>query len=202
MLKRSFLLCGLAVLVVAVSSCILDPAPGDPPVDPPKNIVVQDLTQKWHVLNNIEYAYNKFNSTVYNDLLDDEFTFFFASGDVGGGLPVQWGRADEFDAADCLFTSKDGGPAGPNCKSDRPVCRSIRMDLIYDNVQWVEVIPEQYPDETWYTTTIPYSFTFEMEPDQTFTSEPNAKAQFTVRNVGTDTAPHWQLVEYRDLAGN
>ena len=58
MLKRSLLLCGLTFLLVLVSSCLFDPEekpPGDDTGDP---IVELDLTQRWHVLNNIEFAYN------------------------------------------------------------------------------------------------------------------------------------------------
>jgi hypothetical protein len=194
MLKRSLLLCGIAVLMVTVSSCILDPAPGDDKTPPPPNQTVQDLTQKSHVLNNIEVAYNKRQWEVYDALLDQGFTFFFYAGDVGEEIPAQWNRTDELAATTELFLSNKQTPTPPS-----PVCRSVRMDIHFDNVQWVEVIPEQFPDETWYTTTLFYEFVFEMEPDQTFQSLPSAKAQFTVRNVPQDGKDHWQLVEFHDL---
>ena len=194
MLKRSLLLCGIAMLVVSVSSCILDPAQGDDPTPPPTNQTVQDLTQKSHVLNNIEVAYNKRNPEVYDALLDQNFTFFFFSGDVGGEIPAQWGRVDELAATTDLFLSNKQTPTPPS-----PVCRSVRMDIHFDQVQWLEVIPEQFPDETWYSTTLVYEFVFEMEPDNTYQSKPGSKAQFTVRNVPQDGKDHWQLVEFRDL---
>jgi hypothetical protein len=81
-----------------------------------------------------------------------------------------------------------------------PLCRSIRMDLKYESgVQWVDVIPEDFPNETWQTTTVFYEFTIEIEPDETFIAVPGARAQFTVRNIGTVDDPLYKLVEFRDL---
>jgi len=68
-----------------------------------------------------------------------------------------------------------------------------------DDLAWVEVQPEDFPTETWYATTVFYTFTFEMEPNTTYIAQNGAKAQFTVRNTGTDQNPHWELVEFRDL---
>jgi hypothetical protein len=69
-------------------------------------------------------------------------------------------------------------------------------------VVWAEVIPEDFPSEKWYTTSVYYEFTFEMDPDMTYLAVPGSLAQFTVRNAGTDNTPQWRLVEWRDLAGN
>ena len=63
---------------------------------------------------------------------------------------------------------------------------------------WVEVTPPN-SDETWYTATLYMDFKVDVEGDLTYISNPGTKAQFTVRNAGTDLAPHWQLVEMRDL---
>ena len=197
MLKRSLLLCGLAV--ISLSSCIFDPKEDKECTDcnPPVVYERLDLTQKWHVLNNILYTYyNRTNGPdAYSELLDDNFVFFFAPGDVGGGLPEQWPRTDEVTTTTRLLESNDGTPVGPEC-------RDIRLTLNYnaDTMTWLEVIPEHFPGETWYTTTVFYTFTFEMAPDQTYIAVPGAKAQFTVRNVGSDTTPSWKLVEFRDLA--
>jgi hypothetical protein len=46
-----------------------------------------------------------------------------------------------------------------------------------------------------------YEFKFDMEPDDTYIAVPGARAQFTVRNTGTEDAPLWKLVEMRDLGG-
>jgi hypothetical protein len=190
MWKRNLSVIGLAVLVAAMSSCIFSPEKdtGDP-VEPAKKF--EDLSQRSHVLNNIELAYNKRNITQYDRLLDDNFTFFFSTGDVGGGLPQSWGRADELVATTAMFD--------PNYTGENR-CKSIRMDLQFeDGVTWVEVIPGSAPDEVWYTTTVFYEFKIDTEPDNTWLAVPGAKAQFTVRNTGTESAPLWKLVEFRDL---
>jgi hypothetical protein len=200
MLKRSLLLCGLTFLLVLVSSCLFDPEekpPGDDTGDP---IVELDLTQRWHVLNNIEFAYNNRKYETYDALLSTspQFTFFFDDGDVGGEIPVQWDRASELDATGKLFRSnvQSVPPADP-------VCRSIKLDLLYDpnNIAWIDKIPELFPDETWHYATINYTFQFTMDGDLTYIQN-DAKAQFTVRNAGTEAAPHWELVEFFDLGEN
>jgi hypothetical protein len=66
-------------------------------------------------------------------------------------------------------------------------------------VQWVEVLPSSAPTETWFTTTVFYDFTIQFEDDITLFALPGAKAQFTVRNTGTEEAPQWRLVEWRDI---
>jgi hypothetical protein len=191
------MLCGLVVTALFFSSCLLDPKE-DPPGDDvnQSTLVRKDLTQKWHVLNNIEYAYKQRSLEAYNELLNTDFTFFFAPGDVGGEIPAQWNRSEDYNANEGLFNSN----SQPEPPAD-PVCRSIRLDLQYDpdTMQWVEVVPEEFPSETWYTTTVFYTFTFEMLPDDTYIAQPGAKAQFTVRNNPQNGTDHWELVEFRDL---
>jgi hypothetical protein len=198
MLKRSLIHCGLAAMLLVTASCLFDPDEAPPKDDGGDSGAVQkmELTTREAVLNNIEYAYDNRKIDAYDELLDQNFTFFFAPGDVGGSIPEQWPRTDELLTAGYLFISNNQPvPAGP-------VCRDIRLNLTLDNIQWVEIIPEGFPDETWYTTTIFYNFTFEMDPDQTYVATPGAKAQYTVRNMGTEAAPHWQLVEWRDLGSD
>jgi hypothetical protein len=156
------------------------------PCPPPSN-----LTQREHVLNNIEVAYNKRRIDKYDELLDAGFTFFLTTGDVGGGLPEYWGRPEEVEYNTRLFDPNYTG-------SNR--CKRIQVDLLFeDGVQWEDTIPPSAPGETWYATTVHYEFKFDMEPDDTYISLPEAKATFTVRNTGTDSAPRWKLVEMRDL---
>ena len=150
------------------------------------------LTTRDAVLSNLEVAWNGRSTNMIDQLLDDNFTFFFSEGDVGGEIPSQWGRADEMQTSHDLFVSNSQPiPTGP-------VCTSVHVDLSLNNLQWIEIIPEDYPAETWYTTTVSYSASFEMEPDMVFIIAPGT-AQFTVRNVGSDAVAHYQLVEWRDL---
>jgi hypothetical protein len=181
MLKRSILLGLAALLVAAMSSCIFSPdEKGGEPPKPPKEKL--PLTSKSAVLNNIEYAYNKRDLTTYQDLLDNNFTFFYTESDANGTTPVQWGSADEITTTHGIFDHAS----------------SIDMDLVWeDGVQWSEQISGS---ETWYYTTVFYHFTIKID-DTTFIPNAGSKAQFTVRNAGTAAAPHWQLVEFRDLGG-
>jgi hypothetical protein len=162
----------------------------------PPGKTFQPLTAREHVLNNLELAYTQQKYSPYAELLDPAFTFFFSPGDVGGNIPEQWGRTEELSVAARMFDKSLNEPP-------YPTCRSIRMDLKFENgVQWVEVKPDDFPDETWYTTTVYYEFTFEMLPDMTFIAVPGSQAQFTVRNAGTEDAPQWRLVEWRDVGPN
>jgi hypothetical protein len=198
MLKRQCLLLLPLAIAATAASCIFDPvAPGDKP--PPPAQKYEDLTERWHVLNNLELAYNQRKISRYDEVLDQDFTFFLSTGDVGGGLPDSWDRQTEMNANTNLFT-KDPPPPAPI-----PRCKSIKMDVQWEkpntvepNLAWVEVSPPGL-SETWYTTTVFYDFAIDVEPDVTYISNPGSKAQFTVRNAGTADDPHWQLVEFRDL---
>lgn len=193
MLKRLLFTCTLSLIVAAMSSCIFDPKPdpGDPPVPPAS---YEDLSARWHVLNNVEVSYNKRNINKYDELLDLEFVFFLSPGDVGGEIPAQWDRATEILYNTRLFD--------PNY--DNPQCRSIQMDIQMpedkSRISWVEIEPT--PGEKRYVTTAFYTFRFDVAPDTQYESVPGAKAQFTVRNVGTEDAPQWRLIEFRDLASD
>ena len=184
----------LAAGICALLACedTVDPCNDCPP--PPPSF--QDLTEPSDVLNNLELAYNKRMINRYDELLDVNFTFFLTPGDVGGGLPENWGRADELQYNSFLF---DATPPAPF-----PRCKSVQVDIQWeDNLQWVEIPSPGPPIEKWYMTTVFYDFKFEMEPDNTYLNSPGSKAQFTVRNAApTDSPQHWQLVEMRDLGAS
>ena len=151
------------------------------------------LTSRRAILNNIEYAYKTRRGDVLGELLDDNFAFYFDPSDVGGEIPPFWGRDEEYETTRALFESNTVSvPLGP-------VCRSIRVDVQYnDGTEWAPVVPASAPTETWYTATVGYSYTFEMEPDNTYISQNGAQSQFTVRQVGDE----WRLVEWRDLGAS
>jgi hypothetical protein len=194
MLKRPFLTVLVIAMVATTASCIFDP---DPPgkVPPPPSQKFQNLSEKWHVLNNIELAYTKRVIGKYDELMDESFTFFLSTGDVGGGLPAQWDRTTEYTTNDNLFAQEPPG--------DLPRCKDIDMDVHWENndgdptVVWIEITTPG--GEKWYTTTVFYDFQIDVEPDMTYINNPGAKAQFTIRNAGTEEAPVWKLVEFRDL---
>jgi len=194
MLKRSLLLCTLALGVATLSSCIFDPKQDDgpPPVD---NRKFQDLSERVHVLENLELAYNRRTITKYDELLDVNFTFHYTDGDVGGGgVPVQWDRAEEVLVNTRLF---DPNYSGANR------CKSIFMDVrIEDGLKWSTVEANDGSGEEWFTTTLFYNFSIKAEPDTEFIPLGDAKADYTVRNAGTPDAPQWRLVEMRDRGGS
>jgi hypothetical protein len=183
----------VAVLAAAVAMSFAcdDGGPTSPP--PSSGTPLKDLTQKSHVLSNIEAAYNNRRIDWYNGVLDANFTFFLSPADVGGGLPESWNRADEIDVNTKLFDKN---------YTTLP-CQSIFVDIrSEDGLTWQESThtPVSGPDETWYTATVYYEFHFEIAPNS-YIPLPGAQASFVVRNAGTDAAPHWQLVEMRDLGG-
>ena len=190
------LVCGFAGLLVPGCSDEVDcfDCACDPAYCPEK---FENLSQKWHVLNNLELAINQRRLDRYNELLDENFTFFLASSDVGGGLPAQWDRTVEINANTNLFASDPPDPL--------PRCKDIDLDIHWEDaegkpvVTWIEITTPG--GETRYTTTVFYDFQVDVEPDLTYINNPGSKAQFTVRNAGTEEVPLWKLVEMHDLGG-
>ncbi len=182
----------LAAVVVALVACSMTACSSDsttPELPPP---TFKPLTTRQAVLFNIQLAYNQRNITQYDKLLDNDFLFYPSSREVNGGsLPDHWARPEEVLYNSRLF---DKGYTGPNR------CKSIDMDLMFERgVQWVEVVPNAYPNETWYMTTVDYNFQIVVNPDIDYQPLSNSRAEFTVRNIGTNDAPAWRLVEMRDL---
>jgi hypothetical protein len=200
MLTRVLLLSGVAVLTAILASCIFDPEPA-PPTPPPPQQNYKPLDKRENVLNNLEVSYNRRHINKYNEVLDQNFTMFFSEGDVSDGrTPEQWGRADGVGANSNLFDPNytDTDPSD----GIQPRCIKITMDVKWeDGVVWQEIQPASAPGETWYMATVFYNFQFDVEPDLHLINNPASKAQFTVRNAGTEDEPHWQLVELRDLDG-
>ena len=187
MRMKTWMLIGLLVATSGVMAC--GGGPDDPAPPLPK---VPERSTPGGVLTKIESAYNKRRIDWYNGVLDQNFTFYLAPGDVVGNMPDSWNRADEIDLNTRLFDRN---------YTTLP-CQSIYMDIrIEEGLIWTEVIPESAPTETWYQATIYYDFRFDISPN-TFIPNTGSKAVFTVRNAGTSEAPHWQLVEMRDLGGD
>jgi len=184
-------------LVLLVCVALLVPACDDPenriqapPPTPP--LEFQDLTEKDHVLNNLVASYRMRDINEYKRIIDvDYYQFFFSDGDVSNGLPADgWDKTqDELATTNLLDRSN---PA-PN--------RIIAIDLSVDssNLVWVALDAAPPLTETWYTVTTNYSFTFKTANDISYITSGSPRTQFIVRNIGTDTAPQWRLVQWRDL---
>lgn len=180
----------LIVLLLATSGVMACGGEDDPVA--PQTLPIDALAKREGVLTQIEYAYNKRRITTYDKVLDANFTFYLAPGDVVGSMPDSWSRVDELDLNTKLFDKN---------YATLP-CQSIYMDIkVEDGLTWVEIIPSSAPTETWYQTTVFYNFRFDISPN-TFIPNTGSKATFTVRNAGTDEKPHWQLVEMSDLGGS
>jgi len=189
---------GTFVAVILFSAFALVVGCEDDPTTPPSgnSAKLLPLTTREAVVNNIEVAWNQRKPGAIDDLLDENYTFYFAPGDVGGGIPPSWDRATDLAATTALLQSNTVPPTPP-----APVCRQVAVDLDLDGLTWTETpvaASASTPAEIWYTTTVSYTFTFEMEPDQTYIAVPGSKAQFKVREVEGG----WRLVEWRDLGGN
>ena len=122
MMKRCLWMLAVVAAIAMLSSCdnsvdecrdCCDPCP------PHNDQELKDLTQKDDVLNNIELAYNKRRIEWYNGVLDQNFTFFLSTGDVNGGLPASWNRADEVDVNTKLLDKN---------YPDLP-CQNVFMDI-------------------------------------------------------------------------
>jgi hypothetical protein len=200
MLKRVSLLCMTAILATVLGSCIFDPEQGTDPPPPAQGYL--PLNTRTAVLNNLEISYSRRHINKYNEVLDESFTMFFSPGDVSDGkTPEQWGRPDEVTANTNLFDDNyvDQDPSN----GIQPRCTKITMDVKWEEgVQWQEIQPASAPGEKWFTATVTYNFQFDIEPDLLLINNPGSRAQFTVRNAGTEAEQHWQLVEFRDLDGN
>jgi len=191
---RRILITSLAVIFVGMfGACFLNPEEvtvDDPgPSGPTQKY--EPLTERNSVLNNLELAYKERNINEYDRVLDENFTFFFADGDVSNGnTPEQWSREAEVGATRNMFDE--------NFPGTNPIVR-IELDLQFKNAVWVEITPDEAPTETWFTATVPYTFTIDALPDQTWITQGVPTAQYTVRPQGT-TPETYKLVQWRDLA--
>lgn len=187
---RKVVLIMAAVLVAgSFTACFLDPEQKTPDEDTQPKASFEDLSERWHVLHNLEAAYNQKIPTEYDRILDDAFVFFFSQEDFSSNrTPEQWDRSTDVPATQRLMADV------------------LDMELTIDisQLSWIEVTPDTllYPGETWSTTTVPYSFTmrFNQDPETTYITSGTEDTQFTVRPVDVDGKQRWRLVEWRDLA--
>ena len=145
---------------------------GTPPTSDYKN-----LTEKWHVLFNVQEAYNSMEAEPYVSLLDENFINFFFEGDVGkDGVPDQWFYDEEVSSTREML-NKGGG------RENNPIL-SVDLQLAgIEQASWVEVTPDQdkFPGETWYQTIVSYNFFFDTTNDIQYITSGTPNVQFTVR---------------------
>ena len=159
---------------------------------PPPKWTIENLTERWHVLNNLEAAYNQRNSTEYARLIDpDEFVFYFSAEDFSNGrTPEKWGPAEENAATTALLQD----------------ALNIDLDVVFspDQILWTPLTPDSFPDEIWFVAVVNYTFSmrFNSDPETTFQTANQPQTSFTVRSWDDNGTERWRLVEWRDLAGS
>jgi hypothetical protein len=177
-----------ALVLLAAAGCDDDPAqPRRIPTPSPYN----DLTEKWHVMSNLERAYDERNVARYAEIFDqDHFVFHFNPGDVGGDVPEYWGYTEEINSATNMFT----GGGGHN---DNPIL-SIDLTLMdIESATWTDVEDARFPGETLWQATVQYSYYMDTEADIQYITSGAPKAQLIVRQVDGK----WKLVTWYDLEG-
>ncbi len=70
----------IAFLVIPLVLCgVLACGSDDTPTAPePGPVTFKDLSERWHVLHNLEASYNQRNHSRYDELIDADFIFFFS----------------------------------------------------------------------------------------------------------------------------
>lgn len=174
--------------LVAVLALLICPSCSDDSDDGvrPDPSPYKDLTQRDHVLANLELAYTSRDLEEFVELLDEGFVFDLAV--------QQWDRDTEIAAAANMFDENFSKP-GVN-----PITE-IELTLTYEegNDGWEPVIPddqETYPDETWYKKTVTYDFRFTTE--SRVYSGNNIQATFVVRQSQVAGTKIWRIVSWAD----
>jgi hypothetical protein len=157
----------------------------------PPSLTFQDLTEQWHVLNNLQLAMTEMDADRYVELLDpNDFVFFKDPNDVQPGGQTDWGYSvDSTIAANML------GGGGSN-----PIV-SINLELVdFKNAQWTEFDPSGSPGL--YRTTVQYNFNIDTQNDIQYVTSGTPAAEFTIAERDVGGTMVWRIVEWKDLTGN
>jgi hypothetical protein len=186
----------LAVSMLASNSCILDPKndKDPPPIDTTRTF--KNLSQRDHVLINLETAYNQRHFNQFEKLLDANFTFFFSQTDIDSNFvqDESWGRDRELRAAGHMF---DPTFAPPNRAPIDRIDLSLSYAIGEDKWAREEGTPDKHPGEDWFEKTAIYNMTIQAGQDQFIST--NIRASFIVRYA--EIAPGdsiWRMVAWRD----
>jgi len=164
------------------------------PPPPPKSTGFENLTEVWHPLNNLEMSYIQRNIDRYSDALDADYYRFYYSTAVPASErgDTYWTYDQDTQGMRLMFDAQL-----PNLNM-RVV--NMEFDLVFDKdaLNWVEVAPGDPPNETWYTTVVPYTFYLKLGSGDEYGSKRGATAQITVRQHPDDD--RWRIVGVADLA--
>ena len=192
------LLVFFSILLIAMAGCSDD----DPVAPGPTTTTTKfkSLNKKDNLLFNLELAYNSRNINRFDELLDDNFIFYFGAMDFRDGNvdQPQWDRASEIAATRNLL---DGNPGREVPPADR-----ISLDIRYPagEEEWVELTtlgPDASGGETLYEKTVDYNLTIVIsEIDLTLTNSNARQASFVVRWDADREA--YQIIQWYDDIGN
>ena len=186
------------LLVMPIWSCSDDDSN---PVKPKAGYKTLDADgPRDNVLNNLQFAYNDRNISRYDELLDQDFIFYFSEYDFQNGLVTveYWSRAAEINANKNIFDPNYSNP------TQEPV-QDIDISLAYlsGDDEWTPIpAPDQvrFPGETWYTKTVTYNLTVTLPGDFQYICH-NKQADFTLRAATKDSKQSWKIVVWRDDTG-
>jgi len=192
--RTAYLLVLIIAAVGLVSSCILDPKEKPPDDTTPPTRTYQDLTERDHVLNNLELAYNEKKIDRYEELLDSAFVFYFSPADYNdpdNPTDVSWDRGEERRSANNIFSGAGSNPV-----------EALDLRLSYPDENWTAIDPDDlvnYPDQTWYYKSVVYNLSVETQNGTTYKGI-DLKAAFIIRQVvrKSDGKQIWQIMRWRD----
>jgi hypothetical protein len=191
----------LATAVVLAGAALLAGCSDDPQNRPVRSGPVagdsfENLTEIWHPLNNLEEACSQRNIDRYREALDaDYYTFFFSPADFASGQTAQfWTYDEDTEAAERMFDPQlpDIGKRAVN----------LEFDLIFDkdSIVWSEFVPADPPNETWYSTTVGYTFYIKLgDGVREYVQRPGSGASITVRQHPGEGK--WRIVQITDIPG-
>jgi hypothetical protein len=158
------------------------------------------LTQKDHVLLNLELACKSRNLMEFDKLLDEDFVFHFSQADFkDGNVRVEeWDRASELASATNMFDEDYSRPGVD------PISQiGLTLTYVEGDAAWDPVTPDDqvtYPGETWYEKTVRYDLICTSGPiDYTGL---NIQASFIVRQSAVGGKNVWRIISWRDDTQN
>lgn len=104
----------LAAISFSFSGCVNPFAPKLDENFENKKAILSDLKSVQGVFQNFKYAYTFKDTTIYGELLADDFTFSYRDYDLG--VDVSWGRDEEMKVTHGLFRNSE------------------RLDLVWNNI--------------------------------------------------------------------
>ena len=184
----------------------------------------EDLKQRDDVLINLELAYNEKNSPRVEQLLNEDFVFFFGAQDISEGNVgvTQWDRADEITATENLFNHLLVTGIRHASATDEP--RTPVESATWGRIKWIFSVPEDSmttislslvyppgedtwnelngpPPETWYEKTVAYLLQVDVAGTTYLNTNP-LQASIVVREAEVHGNDIWQIVQWRDDVGN